>query len=438
MQSTLNKNSPKVNPDGNKAKYWTFTIINPNDAHIRKFEDIKEFTTYWIYGKETCPTTGTLHFQCYLAGKKQITKPTMRKWFGDGGNFYAVSLGTPEENKTYCSKDAAFTEWGILPEARHVAGGEATKQKWTQIVELSKTKNHEVLIKEHPKEFLIHFKNIKQIGFDFSISPADLDSPCGEWIFGPTGVGKSTTARRENPGAFIKPMNKWWDNYNGEDVVILEDMSPSFSASMEYFMKIWPDCFAFPAEIKNHTVKLRPKKFIVTSQYHPRQIWFKEAYDAIIRRFKVREIQAMVKKDEVLISKKSNPKPKLQVTIKKHDKPYMKEKKIKKTKQPKIGEEKPEKVEPKPFVLTYEQAKTMFTPVPQVHKPWDNKIHIEDDAQNIDKLIDCAEIDAIHAIHDNEIMDEDHNSQIMIDSLTTCSDSSGSYDSSSESDSSTY
>jgi len=446
MQSTLNNSSPKTNPDGNKAKCWTFTIINPNDAHISKFEDLKEFTTYWIYGKETCPTTGTLHLQCYLVGKKQITKPTMRKWFGDGGNFYAVSLGTPQENKVYCSKDNDFTEWGNLPEARNVAGGEATKQKWTQIVKLSKEKDHDGIMKEHPKEFLVHYKNIKQIGFDFSDTPSDLDAPCGEWIWGPTGVGKSTTARRENPGAFIKPMNKWWDNYKGQDVVILEDMSPSFSASMEYFMKIWPDCFAFPAEIKNHTVQLRPKKFIVTSQYHPKAIWQKEAYDAIIRRFKIREMMRIENKS--IISIKSNPKQK----IKKHDKPFMKQKAPKKvnkegkvvnntTTQPKFdylsnpkdviafNEAKAKFLEKNAvltkdkFILTVDEAKERLGPIPI---DW-NKVHMDSpDAQNMDKLIDCAEIDAIDTNGMSEdVADSESDTDISdYDSINDTSDSS--------------
>lgn len=320
MQSTSDK--PSGNLHGHKGKHWSFTLIGHDDAYIRKFEDIKEFTTYWVYGKEICPTTKTPHLQCYLVGIKQITRPTMRRWFGDNGSTYAVSFGTPTQNRNYCTKDGDFKEFGMLPQDRSQAGGQSTKDKWVEIVHLSKTKQHVTLLEEHPREFLVHYKNIKQIGFDFSPIPPDLEVPCGEWIYGKTGVGKSYTARKENPGAYIKPMNKWWDFYSGQDCVIIDDMSPDYGKSMEYFFKIWPDCYSFPAEIKNHIVPIRPKKIVVTSQYHPRDIWANEAYDAISRRFHIREIIEMQKNDVyTLKSKKINE---IKKKVKKHDKPYMK------------------------------------------------------------------------------------------------------------------
>jgi len=48
MQSTLNNSSPKTNPDGNNAKFWTFTIINPNAAHTSHIEDVQASTAYRI------------------------------------------------------------------------------------------------------------------------------------------------------------------------------------------------------------------------------------------------------------------------------------------------------------------------------------------------------------------------------------------------------
>lgn len=291
---------------GNKAKHWTFTIFNYDDATLGKFEDIKEFATYWIYGQEICPTTGNKHLQCYIVGKKQITLPTMRKWFGQDAK-YLVSRGTPQENQVYCSKEGAHVSWGELPEAKSSAGGAATKAKWVSIANLATQKNLSQIMEEYPKEFVTSYRSLKQIGFDFNKSPEDLKAPCGEWIWGKAGVGKSFTARQENPGAFMKMMNKWWDNYDGQEVVILEDLDPGYIASMSYFLKIWADAYAFPVEIKNHSVMIRPKKFIVTSQYHPKELFTDEkAYEAISRRFKVRNICALDMDDSQVIIHKSN------------------------------------------------------------------------------------------------------------------------------------
>lgn len=316
---------------GNKAKHWVFTVFNYDDATFSKFEDIKEFTTYWIYGKEVCPTTLSKHLQCYLVGKKQITLPTMRKWFPDARFAPMAKDATPQHNQAYCSKDKDFKEWGDLPPPRSKAGGEANKNKWKEIVDLA-TNGKMLMIKEtHPKEFITSYRTLKQIGFDHAPDPEDLEAVCGEWIMGESGVGKSHTARTENPDAYIKSMNKWWDNYNGQDTVILEDFDEGYVQAMQYFLKIWADKWKFPVEYKNYTKMIRPKKFVITSQFSPEQLFQGKYLDAIQRRFKVRNIIRILRHDDLISKKRKstiNNKPVEPKKLKKHDEISMKKPKL--------------------------------------------------------------------------------------------------------------
>jgi len=43
--------------------------------------------------------------------------------------------------------------------------------------------------------------------------PTDFTTVKGLWYWGPPGTGKSHKARADNPGAFLKSQNKWWDGY---------------------------------------------------------------------------------------------------------------------------------------------------------------------------------------------------------------------------------
>lgn len=113
------------------------------------------------------------------------------------------------------------------------------------------------------------------------------DDVRGEWWYGPPGTGKSTTARTENPNYFLKPQNKWWDGYNGEDVVILDDLDDNF---LGHYLKIWGDKFACSGEVKGGTINLTHKKIIITSNFLIHEL-FKDKpllIEPIERRYKYR------------------------------------------------------------------------------------------------------------------------------------------------------
>uniref|UniRef100_UPI004047D77E hypothetical protein n=1 Tax=Flavobacterium sp. TaxID=239 RepID=UPI004047D77E len=109
-------------------------------------------------------------------------------------------------------------------------------------------------------------------------------------FYGAPGTGKSKTARWLYPNAYPKMCNKWWDGYQHQPYVIIDDFDVNHSV-LGHHLKIWSDHYPFLAEQKGHSLKLRPQIICVTSNYHPSEIWISEPVTcaAICRRFEIKK-----------------------------------------------------------------------------------------------------------------------------------------------------
>ncbi len=135
--------------------------------------------------------------------------------------------------------------------------------------------------------YIPFYHSLKRIMQDHPLPKSRLMAPCGSWIYGPTGSGKSWQAREKYPNCYIKPLNKWWDGYRGESAVLIDDLGLQHNSWMGYFLKIWADIYPFQAEHKGTTTLIRPDHIIVTSNYSLETLFFGEELLAIKRRFKV-------------------------------------------------------------------------------------------------------------------------------------------------------
>ena len=91
--------------------------------------------------------------------------------------------------------------------------------------------------------------------------PASLDTLQNEWIYGPTGVGKSRSVRDTHPVHYPKARNKWWDGYKGEEVVVIDEVSPTDAEWIAPMLKVWADHFP-----QHHVFYCFVKCFIHNSQ----------------------------------------------------------------------------------------------------------------------------------------------------------------------------
>lgn len=117
------------------------------------------------------------------------------------------------------------------------------------------------------------------------------DTIKGEWWYGPTGIGKSKTAWDLHPTAYPKSSKtKWWDGYQGQAVVIMDDLTvESVKHLWEHLMK-WCDHHPTILENKGGALPNNFLKFIVTSNYSLDEVIEvvpPESREAFLRRFPI-------------------------------------------------------------------------------------------------------------------------------------------------------
>lgn len=280
-----NKNDKSVVAKRTTARTvsWCYTYNNPTAAI--PFNAITML--YHVYGDEK-GESGTPHYQGFIVFKNRQLFNAVKALCPEA--HWEAAKGTYQQAADYCKKDGVFKEEGEMPEPPTAkgqrAGTKAMQDKWRFISDSAKKGDLAAIDADHPKQFVNSYRNLVAIRKDFTPRLPDLLGVCGVWYYGKAGVGKTRLLTAKYPNAYLKRMNKWFDGYNGEEVVAIDDLGLDHKF-MGYELKKLADRYCYMVEVKNASMYIRPKKCVVTSQYRIEDVWAddKETREALQRRF---------------------------------------------------------------------------------------------------------------------------------------------------------
>lgn len=264
------------------TRSWCYTLNNYSEEEASALRSMK--CVYHVMGFEI-GKEGTPHIQGFIHLKDAKTLTAMKKAIPRA--HLEERRGTFAEASDYSKKEGNYEEYGELPMDQKQKG-ECNKKRWRRIIEKAEEGDEEWLKEHEPNVAFKHlatFRSHKKPRTEV----LNYEETPHEWWVGPTGTGKSRRVWEQYPNHYAKDKNKWWCNYTGQDVVVIEEADPKNMEHLADRLKVWADRYPFSGEIKGGRLEgIRPMKVIVTSNYTPEEC-FPNSNDLepILRRFKV-------------------------------------------------------------------------------------------------------------------------------------------------------
>ena len=251
---------------GLKTRLWCFT----NFVLDFNYQEYLDETTaeYVAYSLETCPKTKRKHHQgfVYFNGARGSIKGVAKQL---GKCNVRPCKGNIDQNEDYCSKDGTLIEFGVKPKQGFRNDLEAIKES---ILE-QKLSVDDICV-ENPNLYHQYGRTLNKLEDIALRKRFRTEMTKCEWLYGPTGVGKSHRAfENYSPEThYLYPNDGgWWDGYTGQAIVIINEFRGAiiFSELLELIDK-WPKTVRRRGR---EPVPFLAKLVIITSSMRPSKVY---------------------------------------------------------------------------------------------------------------------------------------------------------------------
>lgn len=260
-----------------RSRRWCFTINNPSEQ-----DDPNLFPyRYMVWQKEE-GSNGTPHLQGFVCFHQSKCLTDVRLM--NARAHWEIARGTLEQNYKYCTKDEGQLAGPWIRGRKPSPGKRSDLTDVTDMI-ISGQKMKTVAL-SYPNSYVQYHRGLHAL--QTQIRKTTRDAPKIYIFHGPSGVGKTKLLYEVYPDAFWKPKGKWWDGYDGEHVVVIDEYYGWLS--LDLLLRLL-DRYPLLVEGKSMTggIRMLAEVFVFTSNVEPRD-WYRnlpvQRTDALMRRIK--------------------------------------------------------------------------------------------------------------------------------------------------------
>lgn len=243
------------------ARWWMLTVNNPAMSPEDLWTAARAKGCVYLKGQLERGAHGTEHFQLFLSFKEKVRAAHLKKLFPTAH----IEQARAEAARAYVWKEETRAGPPFSFGAEPVRVN--SKTDWDQVKQLAIAGDFNAI----PANILVsHFSNIKAIRKEFMPRAPLMAYVRGVYFYGPARTGKTHAAFNYMPDLpyYLKGQsNKWWDDYRGEPVVIVDDFSMDAAKYCGHLWKNWLDKWPATAEVKGGRVAIAAHTIIFTSNY---------------------------------------------------------------------------------------------------------------------------------------------------------------------------
>ena len=233
------------------SKSFRITDFDVSEKRKQFYRDLDK--TRMALGQEICPKEETPHLQIYICFRRSYGFKSLKKILGEETHFEEALV----DDWNYELKDMKYELQDNRKQGNRsdVANCKLTLETGGGMRDVC------------GKFFNLQLYRTSEKWLTYMETPRDIHEIDIRWYHGSSGHGKTEAVFNEFGTEVFSPINyKWWDGYDGHEVVLIDDFRKDFCKFHELLKLL--DKYPYRVECKGGSRQMKALTIIITCPYH--------------------------------------------------------------------------------------------------------------------------------------------------------------------------